>query len=522
MSRFAKRAESSRARGELSCPEAPTFRYTCWSCSQPAILSVVLNPDTVGRWPNATRNSQLETKHSLNAVLQPRSTMLKAQAALLLVLASIQLCDPAVACPFCSAVSQSLAEEMESMDVVAVAKFTSRTRISTSSSLKHQEEVPLSNFEFTHVLKGEEHIQVGTTFQTLYLGTPTKQGRFLAMAVGSPKLAWSTPLELTDRAEKYLRELPRLPTGAARLEFFQDYLEDQEEMLARDAYNEFARAPYSELVALKQKIDRHQLIEFIDDPDVSSLRRKLYFTMLGVCGVKEDAKLLERLMASEDGKSGLDAMLACYLNLTGAKGLDRIDELFLANRDADYVDINAAVVALRFHGNELEIVPRKRLLESLKLVLEIPSLADLVIADLARWEDWDAIPKLCELFINANEDSSFVRVPVINYLRACPLPIAKEKIEELKHIDADAVKYATTEPSLRNSELASQPLPLSIADEATPSSERPGTVAIADPTAHKSMANKKQFRSPWLVGGPICLGMIVLIFVLRYRKAMLT
>lgn len=70
------------------------------------------------------------------------------------------------------------------------------------------------------------------------------------------------------------------------------------------------------------------------------------------------------------------------------------------------------------------------------------SAADLVILDLARWEDWEVISKLCDLFIKADENSSWVRVPVVNYLRACPLPLAKEKIEQLKLVDADAVKRA--------------------------------------------------------------------------------
>ena len=36
-----------------------------------------------------------------------------------------------------------------------------------------------------------------------------------------------------------------------------------------------------------------------------------------------------------------------------------------------------------------------------------------------------------------------VRVPVINFLRACPLPEAKERIEELKKIDPESVQRAS-------------------------------------------------------------------------------
>ena len=42
--------------------------------------------------------------------------------------------------------------------------------------------------------------------------------------------------------------------------------------------------------------------------------------------------------------------------------------------------------------------------------------------------------RLVKLFKNADDDSIWVRVPVINYLRACPLPEAKQHIEELAKI----------------------------------------------------------------------------------------
>ena len=51
--------------------------------------------------------------------------------------------------------------------------------------------------------------------------------------------------------------------------------------------------------------------------------------------------------------------------------------------------------------------------------------------------------KLVDLFKNANDESSWVRVPVVQFLRACPEPKAKEYIDELAKIDPDAVKRAT-------------------------------------------------------------------------------
>jgi hypothetical protein len=77
-------------------------------------------------------------------------------------------------------------------------------------------------------------------------------------------------------------------------------------------------------------------------------------------------------------------------------------------------------------------------------MLERPELADLVIPDLAKWQDWEIMPRLVQLFKDADDKSSWVRVPVVNYLRACPLPKAKEYIDELNQIDPEAVKRAKT------------------------------------------------------------------------------
>ena len=77
-------------------------------------------------------------------------------------------------------------------------------------------------------------------------------------------------------------------------------------------------------------------------------------------------------------------------------------------------------------------------------MLARPQLADLVIPDLARWEDWSVMQELVQLFKDADDKSSWVRVPVVNFLRACPQPEAKEYIKELEKIDPAAVKRVNT------------------------------------------------------------------------------
>jgi hypothetical protein len=143
-------------------------------------------------------------------------------------------------------------------------------------------------------------------------------------------------------------------------------------------------------------------------------------------------------------KLGLDALISAYLMLKGVDGMPVIESAYLSNKDAEYTDTYSAIMALRFHGQEENVIPRERLLAGLRTMLDRPQLADLVIPDLARWEDWSAVDRLATLFKNADEESSWVRIPVIKYLQACPLPEAKTKLAELAKIDPEVVKRANT------------------------------------------------------------------------------
>lgn len=345
------------------------------------------------------------------------------------------------ACPFCAAVSQTFSQEIDSMDAAVIAKLV-EVPDTTSEGAGVE-----ATFEIVQVLKGKEHLKDTKSLKSLYYGDGRKGRLFLILGTEPENMMWSTPTLLTDRGVTYLNEIIKLPaTGNKRYVFYQDYLEDQDEMLARDAYDEFANAPYSVLHDLKPEMKHDQLVVWIENLDIAANRRRLYFTMLGVCGSKKDLPMLEKMLNSKDSRSkqGLDALIGCYLTLAGADGLPLIDKLFLANKEAEYADTYAAIMALRFHGTETDVIPKEKLLESLHLMLDRPALADLVIADLARWEDWSVADRLVKLFKEADEETSWVRVPVIRYLMACPKPEAKQYLLELEKIDPDAMKRAQT------------------------------------------------------------------------------
>lgn len=339
-------------------------------------------------------------------------------------------------CPFCSAVSQTLRQEMKSMDAVVLAEIAGTGETETDAQ-----------FKVLEVLKGEKHIQPNQTIQASYFGTAPKGSKFLVMAVNPPDLLWSSPLPVSGKAIDYIKAITTLPDNQkAQLEFYLKYLENPESLLSRDAYDEFAQAPYPDVVTLKSKLDREALVKWIQDVNMPADHKRLYLVMLGICGKPEDAEMIEKMLRSDDPnqRSGLDAMIACYVTLKGGDGLKLIDELFLANKKSPYADTYSAIMALRFHGTDGNVVEKQRVLKSMHLILGRPELADLVIPDLARWEDWSQIDTLVTLFKTADDKSSWVRVPVINYLRACPLPEAASQLGELEKMDPAAFKRATS------------------------------------------------------------------------------
>lgn len=361
--------------------------------------------------------------------------------------------DCTEACPFCSPVSQTFSQELASADVMAIVtlKKTSPPRdletLSQSTS-DPTRSVPKAVFEIQQTMKGADLLQDIQEIEAVYFGDAEIGTMFMITALGAPDLDWTTPLRISERVRDYLTRVAQLATepGSQQLEFYLEYLEDEEDLLARDAYDEFARASYDEVKALRDRMNRELLISWIEDIQRPPSRRRLYLTMLGVCGQPEDAAMLETMIRSEDRKTkaALDATIACYLTLIGVDGLSLIEDHLLKNQDADYTDTYAAIMALRFHADQGNPIQPQRAVESLRYMLDRPELADLVVPDLARWEDWESMPRLIQLFKDSTDENSWVRVPVINYLRRCPLPEAATAILELEKLDPDAVRRART------------------------------------------------------------------------------
>ncbi|MGH7200205.1 MAG: hypothetical protein ACREJB_06345, partial [Planctomycetaceae bacterium] len=236
------------------------------------------------------------------------------------------------------------------------------------------------------------------------------------------RIEWGGPLDITRAGYEYLKHAPapKEPTQE-RLRYFVKYLEFPDEIVASDAYGEFANAPYEDIVALQEDFPRERLRQWITSPDVPPTRLGLYGLMLGLCGGQDDAILMRDIITKEtdEYRLGIDGVVAGYLLLTGEEGLDVIDQTKLDNKDAAFSETYAGMQALRFmwtYGGG-RIRP-ERLQESMRGLLDRPELADLVIADLARWKDWSIQDRLMDMYGAEEFDIATIKRAIIRYMIA--------------------------------------------------------------------------------------------------------
>ncbi len=349
-----------------------------------------------------------------------------------------------VVCPFCSAIGPTLSEQFQTSKYALVAKLVAqRTKETETGAL-----VLWGDLEILEIMNEGPRLKVGQSFEMQML-TREKVGTKVLLfgqdQTTSEKIRWAAPKLLDRRSAAFVKKMRGLPNkGIQRLTFFMSRLNDENQLIADDAFNEFSQATYQDLLSIRESIDRKQIMRWITDTKTPTERIRLYYTMLGVCADASDAEVLESLLKSNDPqhRRGLDSLVACYLLLKGKKGLDVIDEALIKNKATMQTDLFACVGALRFHGTDVDVIPKDRLLRSARLLLDRPEIADVIITDLARWKDWSVADKLLQFFTSDDEKHQFMRVSIAAYFLSFPNDKSAAYIEKLKQKDSKAFERA--------------------------------------------------------------------------------
>jgi hypothetical protein len=321
------------------------------------------------------------------------------------------------ACPFCSAPSQTMAEQVAQADGVCLVEWTGGTQAT-------EQDPGQSTYEILQVVKAPKDSVAKGDHVTLTRYRASKKGDlFLLMGTRSGRgngIEWGSPTEVTESSFNYVAQAPTPEVPAQkRLMYFVKFLEFPDQMVANDAYAEFANAPYKDIAAISSKLPHKKIREWLERPETAQPRLGLYGMMLGLCGDDADAKVLAEKISekSADFRIGIDGMISGYLLLTGTNGLEHIDEWKFKDRKVAFSETYAAMMGLRFMWQYAGgRIPNERLMQSMRILLERPELADLVIADLARWNDWSVQQRLMDIYGKGDYNIPSIKRAIIRYM----------------------------------------------------------------------------------------------------------
>ena len=324
-------------------------------------------------------------------------------------------------CPFCEAPSLTLSEQLTGSDVVVLARWIDADRGGAGRPA-------FTRYLVEKSVKGP--YKPGKKLKLAGYQTGKDTETVLLTAGGGQLLQWDLPTPISADGFDYLMGGPKpdAPT-LERLRYYVRFLEHPDELVASDAYGEFANAPFEEIEKLAPDLPRQKIVGWLGDEDTDPARLALFGLLLGLCGTDEDAKLLEeKVFGSDDPyRMGVDGMLSGYLLLTRESGLEVLEAKKLKPRSEEalrngaekipFSEVYAGMQAVRFmwtYGGDR--IGKDRLRQSMRLLLDRPEIAEVVVADLARWNDWDAMDRVVKLFGKKEFDIPAVKRSIVRYL----------------------------------------------------------------------------------------------------------
>lgn len=333
-------------------------------------------------------------------------------------------------CPFCDAPSQTMAELVDQSEHLLLGKWIAGEKPTNESAGSAVFRIVAVAKSKSDVFKVDEELQL----PQYIAGDP--EVSYILMGPGIKLIDWHVPNEATESSWQYVSNLPPLVTEQKqqieRLAYFLDFLQHPELTVSNDAYAEFASAPYEVITPLRDKMPRDNLRKWVTDPDTPVTRMGLYGLLLGLCGKEEDADAMKQKILNPDSdfRLGIEGVMSGYLLITGEEGLEVLEKNKMQSKtytDKDgkevklpFSEVYATMQTLRFMWTyEPDRIPKERLKKSMRTLLGRPELADLVIADLARWKDWDVQDELMAMYDDEEFDIPSIKRAIVRYFYYC-------------------------------------------------------------------------------------------------------
>lgn len=323
------------------------------------------------------------------------------------------------------------------------AAVIARRANSDENTLKNLGNAP---FEIRDVLKGQRLLK-GSIVDARVLREDSKGELFLLLGKHSKSkdaMHWRVAESVTPAYREHALAVTKLKgCDTERLTYFQPLLEHPDQSVSANAHMEFVVASDDAFTSGCERLDRTKIRQWLAEPNIAVDRHWLYLAMLARCGNSVDAGWLHQELMAKESPQSLVATLGCYLALKGEAGLSLLHTRYMDNTKATYIKKYAAVRALRFVSTlPSEPLSRKSIIESYRLLLRDNATADLVIPELMRLNDWESIGRIVSIY--KEPDAKYCKVAIVNFVRACPASIAKERLNELAELDPEPVQRAKT------------------------------------------------------------------------------
>lgn len=335
-------------------------------------------------------------------------------------------------CPFCDAPTLVMAEQIQQCDHMLLGKWVGGEKATDLRGGSSRFEIVDIGFS-----KGDRFIKGQVIEMPQYIAG-SETATYSLMGPEDRLEDWHAPAEVSAEAWSYLSKMPAPVTDPAaqteRLMYFLQFFEHPDQLVSNDAFAEFAAAPYEVIVPLKDKLPREKILQWLMDPKTPVTRIGFYGLLSGLCGLPEDAPLLEKkiVVLDADFRLGIEGVMAGYMLIRGEEGLKVLEDAKMRTRFAQnaegkeiplpFSETYAVMQALRFMWTyEPDRLPKDRLKQSMQILLDRPELADLVITDLARWKDWSVQDRLMTMYADEKFSIPAIRRAIVRYLYYCSM-----------------------------------------------------------------------------------------------------
>ena len=227
----------------------------------------------------------------------------------------------------------------------------------------------------------------------------------------------------------------------AALQYYATFLDHPDDIIAEDAFLEFARSADEDVGQAAKKLQPARLRALLQNPKLDADRVSLFAFLLGNCGAASDADFLRKHIekAKVDDPRALDGLLGGYIALRPQEGWKLVKEI-LGNPQYNFLRKYAALRTVRFYMGWQPALTKASMADAYQLLIPDGEMADLAIEDLRRWQNWDLTSLILAQYGNKTHDAPIVKRGIIRYALCCPLSEAHRFLERIQGRDVELIR----------------------------------------------------------------------------------